>query len=128
MRSTARDLTLDSEVARLVSRERDYWTSTLSNASWLPPSAISSTSTINYFHPDAFGAEEFVERLKHPDSVGADLHVRCMVPHLGRADHYVALVARENGFDIIDSIPHTPDRELVRERPRWPATIKAASW
>ena len=128
MRSTARDLTLDSEVARLVSRERDYWTSTLSNASWLPPSAISSTSTINTSIPmPSFGAEEFVERLKRPDSVGAVLQVRCM--DLRRADHYVALVPRENGFDIIDSIPHTPDRVLVRgETPRWPATIEAASW
>jgi hypothetical protein len=45
-----------------------------------------------------------------PDSVGALFHVRCMDRRL--ADHYVALVPRENGFDIIDSIPHTPDRQL----------------
>ena len=122
-----RGLTL--EAARLVSRERDYWDFDIIKCIVAATFGDQLHIDDQYFHPDAFGAEEFVERLKRPDSVGAVLHVRCMVPHLGRADHYVALVLRENGFDIIDSIPHTPDRELVRgETPRWPATIKAASW
>ena len=120
-----RGLTL--EVARLVSQERDYWDFDM--IKWFVAATFGDHLHVDaqYFDPDAFGAEEFVERLKRPDSVGAVLQVRCM--DLRRADHYVALVPRENGFDIIDSIPHTPDRVLVRgETPRWPATIKAASW
>jgi hypothetical protein len=107
-----RGLTL--EVARLVSQERDYWD--FGMIKWFAAATFGDHLHVDaqYFHPDAFGAEEFVERLKRPDSVGAVLQVRCM--DLRRPDHYVALVPRENGFDIIDSIPHTPDRVLVRGR------------
>ena len=101
-------------VARLVSQERDYWDFDM--IKWFAAATFGDHLHVDaqYFHPDAFGAEEFVERLKRPDSVGAVLQVRCM--DLRRPDHYVALVPREIGFDIIDSIPHTPDRVLVRGR------------
>ena len=107
-----RGLTL--EVARLVSQERDYWDFDIIQSFVAATFGDQLHVDSQYFHPDAFGAEEFVERLKRSDSVGAVLQVRCM--DLQRPDHYIALVPRENGFDIIDSIPHTPDRALVRGR------------
>ena len=107
-----RGLTL--EVARLVSQERGNWDFDIIKCFVAATFGTQLHVDDQYFHPDAFGFDEFVERLKHPDSVGAVLHVRCM--DLRRPDHYVALVPRENGFDIIDSIPHTQDRQLVRGR------------
>jgi hypothetical protein len=98
-----------------VSGERDYWDFDIVKCFVAATFGTQLHVDAQYFHP-GFGAEELVERLKHPDSVGAVLHVRCMDPRLRRPDHYVALVPRENGFDYIDSIPHTPDRRLVRGR------------
>ena len=69
---------LPLEVARLVSQERDYWDFDIIQSFVAATFGDQLHVDSQYFHPDAFGAEEFVERLKRSDSVGAVLQVRCM--------------------------------------------------
>jgi hypothetical protein len=106
-----RGLTL--EVARLLSAERGYWD--FDKIKWFVDATFGDQLRVDpqYFY-DAFGPKEFVERLKHGDVVGAVLHVSCI--HHARPDHYVAIALRDSGYDIIDSIPPTADRQLVSGR------------
>jgi hypothetical protein len=106
-----RGLTL--EVARLLSAERGYWDFDM--IKWFVAATFGPELLVDaQYFCDAFGPTEFVERLKHRDVVGAVLHVRC-IGHR-RPDHYVALVPSGDGYDIIDSIPPSADRQLVRGR------------
>ena len=107
-----RGLTL--EVARLLSGELGYWD--LDMIKLFVPATFGPQLRVDtqYFFPHAFGPKEFVDRLNDPYIVGAVAHVRCI--DLQRPDHYVAITPRDYGYDIIDSIPPSADRQLVRGR------------
>ena len=99
-----RGLTL--EVARLLSGELGYWD--LDMIKLFVPATFGPQLRVDtqYFFPHAFGPKEFVDRLNDPYIVGAVSHLISSVP----------------------SRPLRTDSWSEGETPRWPATIKAASW